>query len=105
MESTERRAWRSMIDRCYNPKNTAYHNYGGRGIKVCDQWIDNFNQFLQDVGLKPDPYLSLERIDNNNDYRPDNVKWATSSEQRCNQRVPTKNKSFIHYLERWMEFY
>jgi len=84
--------WRAMIDRCYYPSNKKYDCYGGRGIKVCDRWRHDFPNFLNDMGEKPDPKLTLERINNNGDYTPENCKWATWSEQQLNKRTSLKNK-------------
>lgn len=82
----EHGAWKNMRLRCNNPKNRSYKNYGGRGIKVCEEWENNFSSFLNHIGLKPNRNLSLERIDNDKNYEPGNVKWATSKEQIKNQR-------------------
>jgi len=84
--TTEYSSWAHMIQRCTNPKNKAWKNYGGRGILVCDAWVGNFQAFLDHIGLKPGPDLSIERIDNNRGYEPGNVKWATDSEQSKNRR-------------------
>lgn len=81
-----------MIQRCTNPKNTKYRNYGGRGIKVCDRWR-NFKEFVKDVGMPPTSKHTLERIDNDGDYEPNNVRWATYTEQNLNQRLNKRNKS------------
>ena len=78
--------WTNMKTRCFNPKATQYHNYGGRGITVCDQWRNSFETFLSDVGDRPSEHHSLERIDVNDDYKPSNCKWATWEEQ-CNNRT------------------
>jgi hypothetical protein len=74
-----------MWKRCTNPKSKSFKNYGGRGIKVCARWKD-FSLFLKDMGAKPAPELTLERIDNNKGYSPSNCTWATKSAQRKNQR-------------------
>lgn len=79
--------WRGMIARCENPNYPSYHNYGGRGIGVCREWADSFDRFLADVGMRPTPAHSLDRYpDNNGDYRPGNVRWATAAEQAVNKR-------------------
>lgn len=76
--------WRGIKDRCLNPSNHAYRYYGGRGITVCDRWRNSFENFLADVGLKP-PGMSLDRWPNNDgNYEPGNVRWATRKQQANN---------------------
>lgn len=79
-------AWRNMLKRCTNPNARSYHNWGGRGIKICDRWLESFENFLADMGKRPHPKLSLERIDNDKGYEPSNCKWATRKEQNNNKR-------------------
>jgi hypothetical protein len=77
--------WKSMRTRCYDPDTHNFKNYGGRGITVCDAWQD-FWTFVQDMGPKPSPVHSLDRIDPNGHYGPGNCRWATRGEQRLTQR-------------------
>jgi|SRR4029434_9167769 len=84
----EYRTWSGIIQRCCNPCSTSYPDYGGRGIKICMKWRTSFTAFLDDVGYKPSPKHSIDRYpDNDGDYRPGNVRWATRSEQMRNTRV------------------
>lgn len=85
--------WKAMRMRCRNPNNVSYVNYGGRGIEVCDRWYKSFSNFIQDVGKRPDSKLTLDRIDNNGNYEPGNVRWATRTVQQFNRNTPFKAKT------------
>jgi hypothetical protein len=78
--------WKGMKARCYNEKNPSYHNYGGRGIKVCDRWRDSVEDFIEDLGERPSLSHTIDRIDNDGNYEPDNCKWSTKEEQSQNTR-------------------
>ena len=83
--TTEYKAWDSMKHRCYNKNYHLYHRYGARGIKVCDSWVNSFENFLNDMGLKPTPSHSLDRINNDLEYSKSNCRWASISDQANNR--------------------
>lgn len=91
--SSEYRSWHMMKERCYRPKHEQFSNYGGRGITVCDRWRDSFEAFLEDMGLKPTPKHTIDRINANGNYTRANCRWATVREQNRNKRN-----------SRWIEF-
>ncbi len=85
----------NIIGRCENPKNPEYKNYGGRGITVCDRWRTNPGLFVEDMGERPSPNHSIDRIDVNGNYEPSNCRWATLSEQGHNKRVSERSSTGI----------
>jgi hypothetical protein len=100
---SEYRIWKGIMQRCSNPNNPQYKDYGGRGITMCQQWIDSFETFLNDVGPRPSLEYTLDRINNDLGYFPGNCHWATEVEQQRNQRGNRKITidGETHYLTDW----
>ena len=92
--TAEYRIWDKMKERCDYPKCHNYHLYGARGIKVCDRW-ESFENFLEDMGVRPSSKHSIERKDVNGDYEPSNCKWATTKEQTRNTRITNRPDSGV----------
>lgn len=88
-KTPEYNIWAGMVQRCTNDNNEAYSYYKGRGITVSEEWLSSFENFYRDMGPRPGPDYSIDRIDNNKGYCKDNCRWATRKEQNNNQR---KNK-------------
>lgn len=86
--------WCTMKQRCYRVKDKRYPLYGGRGIKVCDRWKNNFLAFMEDMGDRPSNKYSLDRINNDGNYEPSNCRWATI-EQQANNRRNTRSESGV----------
>ena len=97
--SAEYKTWQQIKDRCLNKNNKDYMNYGGRGIMVWSEWVTSFESFFSYVGKKPPNCKSLDRIDNNGDYAPGNVRWATSSQQARNTRSTKFTESDIRQIK------
>lgn len=104
-KTNEHRIWASMNSRCRDVNSPAYKDYGGRGINVCERWQQSFEAFLEDMGPRPSNKHSIDRINNDGNYEPNNCRWATRVEQANNMRT---NRLFTFYgktmtLTQWAE--
>lgn len=101
--SKEYITWQSMKNRCYLKSSTSFKNYGGRGITVCDEWKNSFEQFLKDMGSCPSKYHSIDRIDNDKGYFKENCRWSTNYIQSINKRGKHESSSKykgVSYIKR-----
>ena len=90
--SPEYAIWCHMKSRCGNSNHKDYKYYGGRGIKVCKRWLDSFENFFADMELRPSPKHSIDRINNNGNYKPSNCRWVTMDIQARNRRILTRRE-------------
>lgn len=107
--TAEYNAWRDMQTRCFKKTSHMYHRYGARGITVCSRWLGpkGFDNFLEDMGMKPNPNASIDRKDNDGDYDPENCRWDSRTEQRRNSSATHKitHKGMCLSLIEWAELY
>ena len=83
--------WKGMVQRCYYPKHSQFHYYGGKGVRVCFRWLNSFANFAEDMGMRP-MGTTIDRIDSRGWYCPDNCKWSTAKEQNANKGIRKNNK-------------
>lgn len=108
--SLEYQSWYAMKDRCYNKNFSQFADYGGRGIEVCDRWKNSFSNFLEDMGKRPEPNYSIDRIDTNGNYEPSNCRWASPHQQSINKRLSKSNKSgrkgvfWLEKRKKWLAY-
>lgn len=98
IHSAEGKILTGMLQRCGNPNVKSYKDYGGRGITVCDRWKNSLRAFIDDMGLRPSPRHSIERINHNGNYEPGNCKWATKAEQARN----TRTNKYVEVDGKWI---
>lgn len=90
--------WLNMKNRCNDPNNKSYKDYGGRGINVCDEWMKSFSQFYKDMGKRPSPKHEIDREDNNKGYEPNNCRWVTRTINARNKTSTKMNTSKVKSL-------
>lgn len=97
-DTPEYQIWHGMKQRCHNLRDTQYQSYGGRGIVVCDQWRHSFDSFISDMGLRPSPNHSIDRINNDGNYEKSNCRWATAKEQAHNKPYTRLSDEDVLYI-------
>ena len=104
-KTSEHRSWSDMKSRCTNNKHKRYKDWGGRGIMVCERWLNSFENFYADMGPKPTKAHSIDRIDNDGNYEPSNCRWATKKEQQGNsrrqKRVILNKRSILDFISKF----
>jgi len=104
-KTKENKLWFSIKQRCYNPNNISYKDYGGKGITVCDRWLNSYEDFLSDIGRAPTPNHSIDRINVFGNYEPGNCKWSNSKEQNNNRKsnVILEHNGVRLTMKQWSE--
>lgn len=104
-KTKEHKNWQHIQSRCYSPTNKKYTRYGARGIKVCEKWLNSYEAFLEDMGRAPSQKHSIDRIDNNGNYCPENCRWATNIEQANNKstNVILSHNGVSKTMKQWAE--
>jgi hypothetical protein len=90
--------WGNIVQRCFNPKNTHYDRYGGRGITMCDEWRNSFPAFLKSIGTRPGPDYEIDRIDNDGNYEPGNCRWVTHARNVRNSSVTKLDENRVREI-------
>ena len=102
-KTPEYRVWCKIKERCYNSSRKEFPRYGGRGIRLCDEWLNNPAAFVDYVGQRPSPRHSIDRIDNEGNYEPGNVRWATPKEQSRNTRRSKLDSNDVGLIRYWLK--
>ncbi len=105
--STEYKVWRGMIGRCYRTTDPSYSNYGGRGIVVCSRWLASFENFYADMGPRPSPKHTIERLNNDGPYCLENCTWIPRAQQACNRRdsIRIELNGKVQCLAEWIRYF
>lgn len=99
-DSPQYMVWITMKKRCYNRNYDEFHNYGGRGIKVCDRWRNSFSAFYQDMGSRPTKNHQIDRINNDGDYEPDNCHWVLPRTNASNRRTTKLDQNKVDQIRK-----
>ena len=104
-KTPEYKVWQGMKSRCNNPNAKGYNNYGGRGIQVCKRWDNSFENFIKDMGERPNEDYQIDRINNDGNYSPDNCRWVTRSDNTLNKRHKKGSSGFKNIILDGVSYY